>query len=491
MKPMYPAVVNSPSTELAADITVDATEITVISTAGLPPAPNMLTIGIDETAETVRYSKVDGKKLTVERGFQGISKSWSAGTKVARYFTAYDHDAFRENVEALFGTSLASNGSVFIPAHEPFRAWQGVCTDGTYIYLVTDNPETGIQDHENIISVYDLEGNFIYEKRNAYSRVDSDGKQMSFGDISFINNVLYVTAYNINGGGAHPYESRVITYSSYSPEAGINMIQETDIGDGVAECVAGDSDGFLWMSYHDRQIVRKFDVSLALVKEYPLPTAISRYGGYQGLFWENGLLHANMHGPNFHGDDFEGHIDVFQFDNEAFVLLERITPPTFGTTQGMCAWKGVYLFNDRSNNGIVIVKNLRQGNVNKRKSISLRQSFVRAVLVNNYEVYDKTYDRSPKFYQDIEGRIHFSGICKPTTSTIRDAKAFALPLSYIPEFSLNICACTNLGVCRLVVVGNNSTTPDLKGHVIPFLPPEVEWVSFDGISFLADPSNMM
>lgn len=98
LKPMYPAVVNSPGTELAADITADVTEITVLSTSGLPPAPNLLTIGSDETAETVRYTKIDGTKLTVDRAFQGGAKSWSVGTKVARYFTAYDHDAARENI---------------------------------------------------------------------------------------------------------------------------------------------------------------------------------------------------------------------------------------------------------------------------------------------------------------------------------------------------------------------------------------------------------
>ncbi|MFL1672205.1 hypothetical protein [Paenibacillus dendritiformis] len=101
LKPMYPAAVNSPGTELAADITATATEITVLSTNGLPPAPNLLTLGSDETAETVRYTKVDGTKLTVERGFQGVAKSWSAGTRVARYFTAYDHDTFRENIEEI------------------------------------------------------------------------------------------------------------------------------------------------------------------------------------------------------------------------------------------------------------------------------------------------------------------------------------------------------------------------------------------------------
>ncbi|MDK8182120.1 tail fiber protein [Paenibacillus sp. UMB4589-SE434] len=95
---MYPAVVNSPGTELAAAISVSDTTITLVSVMGIPAAPNLLTIGSDETAETIRYTAVNGKTLTVERAFQGAAKSWSAGAKVARYFTAYDYDALRQNV---------------------------------------------------------------------------------------------------------------------------------------------------------------------------------------------------------------------------------------------------------------------------------------------------------------------------------------------------------------------------------------------------------
>ncbi|MDR9852888.1 hypothetical protein RJP21_04640 [Paenibacillus sp. VCA1] len=101
-KPMYPAMVNSPETELTADINVTDTEISVLDATKLPAAPNLLTLGSDETAETVRYTEVNGNTLTVERGFQGAAKSWSKGTKVARYFTAYDHDAARENIDGLY-----------------------------------------------------------------------------------------------------------------------------------------------------------------------------------------------------------------------------------------------------------------------------------------------------------------------------------------------------------------------------------------------------
>lgn len=98
---MYAAAVNSPQTELAAAITASATTITLVDASKLPTAPNLLTIGSDTTAETVRYTAINGNALTVVRGFQGAAKSWSQGTKVARYYTAYDHDAFVANIREI------------------------------------------------------------------------------------------------------------------------------------------------------------------------------------------------------------------------------------------------------------------------------------------------------------------------------------------------------------------------------------------------------
>ncbi|REK68008.1 MAG: hypothetical protein C6P35_03295 [Cohnella sp.] len=99
-QPMYPAIVNSPQTELAADINASATSIAVLNGAALPAAPNLATIGSDETAETILYTGKSGNTLTgVTRGFQGTAKAWTAGAKVARMFTAYDHDTFKANIE--------------------------------------------------------------------------------------------------------------------------------------------------------------------------------------------------------------------------------------------------------------------------------------------------------------------------------------------------------------------------------------------------------
>ncbi len=106
MKEIYRAQANSPATTLAADITASDTEITVISASVLPEAPNIAVIGTSDAAETIRYGGKSGNTLTdVTRGFEGEALAWSAGTIMARNFTAYDYNALAENLSN-FGTSI-------------------------------------------------------------------------------------------------------------------------------------------------------------------------------------------------------------------------------------------------------------------------------------------------------------------------------------------------------------------------------------------------
>ena len=109
-QPMYPAMPNSPQTELAAAIDDTQTTITVLDGSVLPDAPNLLVIGGGEDAETILYTGKSGNDLTgVTRGFQGVAKAWGAGIKVARNFTAYDYDALRQNIEELQSVVQAPN----------------------------------------------------------------------------------------------------------------------------------------------------------------------------------------------------------------------------------------------------------------------------------------------------------------------------------------------------------------------------------------------
>lgn len=116
-QPMYPAIANSPGTELSAALTAAATTVVVTDATKLPAAPNLLTIGSDESAETVFYTGKTGNNLTgCTRGFDGTTaKAWVIGSKVARYFTAYDHNAVRANILDLidFLGYMPINGGTF------------------------------------------------------------------------------------------------------------------------------------------------------------------------------------------------------------------------------------------------------------------------------------------------------------------------------------------------------------------------------------------
>lgn len=101
MQKMYPAVVNSPKTELVAAITETDAEIEVADISVLLQSEGLVVIGNGEGAETVKYTSVEGNVLKgCIRGFQGVAKPWAVGTRLARNFTAYDHDAFKWNIEA-------------------------------------------------------------------------------------------------------------------------------------------------------------------------------------------------------------------------------------------------------------------------------------------------------------------------------------------------------------------------------------------------------
>ncbi|MBU5673253.1 hypothetical protein [Paenibacillus brevis] len=100
MQKMYPAVVNSPKTELVGAITDSNTEIEVADVSVLLQPEGLAVIGNGEGAETIQYTEVDGNILKgCIRGFQGTAKPWGAGTRLARNFTAYDHDTFKANIE--------------------------------------------------------------------------------------------------------------------------------------------------------------------------------------------------------------------------------------------------------------------------------------------------------------------------------------------------------------------------------------------------------
>lgn len=119
MQTMYPAMVNSPATTLASDISSTDTTIPLVDASVLPDAPNLAVIGYpaDINRETILYTGKSGNNLTgCTRGFQGTARSWDAGMPVARYFTAYDHDTFISNINEV-NNLLSSHSSATSGVH--------------------------------------------------------------------------------------------------------------------------------------------------------------------------------------------------------------------------------------------------------------------------------------------------------------------------------------------------------------------------------------
>jgi hypothetical protein len=103
----YPAKINSVQTTTVSAITTAETTISVTDVSVFPTAPNLATIGVNSAAETILYTGLTADALTgVTRGFQGTSASWAAGSSIARYYTAYDHDAVNQSVVYIENSSM-------------------------------------------------------------------------------------------------------------------------------------------------------------------------------------------------------------------------------------------------------------------------------------------------------------------------------------------------------------------------------------------------
>ncbi len=101
MAELFKGQAGSPITYLTSDISANQTTISIDDDSALPDAPNICTIGYGEHLETIKYeTKSNGVLQNVTRGIEGTPRAWQAGTEVARFFTAYDHNAIIEDFVA-------------------------------------------------------------------------------------------------------------------------------------------------------------------------------------------------------------------------------------------------------------------------------------------------------------------------------------------------------------------------------------------------------
>jgi hypothetical protein len=239
-----------------------------------------------------------------------------------------------------------------IEMNKEFRAWQGIGSDGEIVYVTSDRDENF--SLSNTISAYKIDGEFITEKKEAYTGKDPSNRFMSFGDNYVLNNFLYATVYNFNS--SPPENERISRIVKYSlPD--LKQVQVYEIGDGTAESVTLYKDSF-FVVYHDKNEIRKFDTEFSLLDTYPLSETFGEEGGYQGIFFDDNTLYGNLHGSNENGQKYAQGLDSYRYDGEAFEFIERVTPPTYGSGQGIEKVGDKVFWADRPGNRIIITNGI-------------------------------------------------------------------------------------------------------------------------------------
>lgn len=226
--------------------------------------------------------------------------------------------------------------STSIPVEHPYAAWQGVAKIGNYYYISSDRDESF--KLRNSISVYTDNG-FI--KRKFYDFTD-----YSWGDINYTKGGLFGTLYNYNAGG-RPYHSKVYKIDPNTLE----IIGKWSIGGSVAETAVWHKD-YWWVGYHNRKLIRRFSTGFTSPKDYPITDPFPNSARTQGMFFLNGLLYIQRHGPNSFGLTPSPGMDRYWFKNGGYIYKDTIKPMTYGTGQGVEYVDGIVIQNDRPANTI-------------------------------------------------------------------------------------------------------------------------------------------
>lgn len=98
----YKPMPRSPYTELDGPIDAYQTTIPVVNGAALPDGPNVATIGIGASSETIQYDVKNGDVLEgVTRGYSpaGSASAWDNLTPIARVLSPQDIEALQNRVE--------------------------------------------------------------------------------------------------------------------------------------------------------------------------------------------------------------------------------------------------------------------------------------------------------------------------------------------------------------------------------------------------------
>lgn len=178
MNEMFKAIANSPITHLAENITATQTIIPILDVSKLPPPPNICTIGFEEKSETIMYNNVNGNSLEgVTRAIEGVAQQWPKGTEIARFYTAYDHNAFIDNLKSLEVIEVGGDASGYYKKY----------ADGTMVCWGNKESEVAITNQWITGGLYYAFVNVYYPKefieKPVYSVNTYDATESNYGTI--------------------------------------------------------------------------------------------------------------------------------------------------------------------------------------------------------------------------------------------------------------------------------------------------------------------
>ncbi len=258
---------------------------------------------------TEMYVEFELFDVSETKGIFHTSKSdWAinANTSIFLYYDK-DHVDNTEYISNLVSTLTEESAVDDIEAH------QGVCTDGTFLYIS--------QSH----NIYKC--NMAGAVQDTATDTHLDGTDMAqTNHIHLYDGKLYV--------GSNNYDAE--------PEIGYIKVFDADTLDYIEEHLVKAHysegcafyDGAWWVVYTDWKYVSKYNTDWEWQADYEVDfptTGNTKLIGYQGITWMGDDIFLPIHA------DVTPHpmIDRYHWTGSAFERRERITPPD-DATQGIC-----------------------------------------------------------------------------------------------------------------------------------------------------------
>jgi len=192
---------------------------------------------------------------------------------------------------------------------EDKEAFQGVCSDGTYLYAV---------DNHNIRK-YNKSGTLQTATTGAY---------LEGTDMAQINSIYYhATDDRLYVGSSNYPIPPYLGYIKVFEASDLSYVEEHQVKNYWCEGCAFYDDAW-WVTYHNWKYVSKYNTSWVWQADYAL--SFSSTHGYQGLVWIGDYLFANLH----EGDP-TNYCDVYKWNGSGFDEVVRLDRPTEDCTQGM------------------------------------------------------------------------------------------------------------------------------------------------------------